>query len=67
MPSQANFVLIRVPKAGQEVYQAMLRQGVIIRAMDAYGFPDYIRVNMGRPEENRRFLEALEKVLGSGR
>jgi histidinol-phosphate aminotransferase len=66
VPSQANFVLIRVPRPGQEVYQAMLREGVIIRAMDAYGFPDYIRVNMGLPEENRRFIEALKKVLGSG-
>jgi histidinol-phosphate aminotransferase len=59
-------VLIRVPRPGKEVYEAMLRLGVIIRAMDAYGFPDYIRVNVGLPEENRRFLEALEKVLGSG-
>jgi histidinol-phosphate aminotransferase len=66
VPSQTNFILIRVPRTGKEVYEAMLREGVIIRAMDAYGFPDYIRVNMGRPEENRRFLEALEKVLGSG-
>jgi histidinol-phosphate aminotransferase len=65
VPSQANFVLIRVPRPGQEVYQAMLREGVIIRAMDEYGFPDYIRVNMGLPEENRRFLAALRKVLGS--
>jgi histidinol-phosphate aminotransferase len=65
VPSQANFVLIRVPRSGREVYQAMLREGVIIRAMDAYGFPDYIRVNMGLPEENRRFLKALQKVLGS--
>ncbi|MBM4300660.1 MAG: histidinol-phosphate transaminase [Deltaproteobacteria bacterium] len=64
VPSQANFVLIRVPRPGREVYQAMLREGVIIRAMDAYGFPDYIRVNVGLPEENRRFLEALQKVLG---
>ncbi|PIU52831.1 MAG: histidinol-phosphate transaminase [Deltaproteobacteria bacterium CG07_land_8_20_14_0_80_60_11] len=64
VPSQANFVLIRVPRSGKEVYQAMLREGVIIRAMDAYGFPDYIRVNVGLPEENRRFLEALQKVLG---
>jgi histidinol-phosphate aminotransferase len=65
VPSQANFVLIRVRRSGTAVYQAMLRQGVIIRAMDAYGFPDYIRVNLGLPEENRRFLVALEKVLGS--
>jgi histidinol-phosphate aminotransferase len=64
VPSQTNFMLIRVPRSGKEVYQAMLREGVIIRAMDAYGFPDYIRVNLGLPEENRRFLEALQKVLG---
>jgi histidinol-phosphate aminotransferase len=42
----------------------MLRRGVIIRAMDAYGLPDHIRVNMGLPQENRRFLEALQQVLG---
>jgi histidinol-phosphate aminotransferase len=66
IPSQTNFMLIRVPRLGQEVYQAMLREGVIIRAMDAYGFPEYIRVNVGLPEENRRFLAALQKVLESG-
>ncbi|MCK9375419.1 MAG: histidinol-phosphate transaminase [Syntrophobacterales bacterium] len=65
VPSQTNFILIRMPRPGREVYQAMLREGVIIRAMDEYDFPDYIRVNMGRPEDNRRFLTALEKVLGS--
>jgi histidinol-phosphate aminotransferase len=66
VPSQTNFMFIRVDRPGKDVYEAMLREGVIIRAMDAYGFPDYIRVNMGQPEENRRFLQALEKVLGSG-
>jgi histidinol-phosphate aminotransferase len=65
IPSQANFVLIQVPRPGKEVYQAMLKEGVIIRAMDAYGFPEYIRINVGLPEENRRCLEALQKVLGS--
>ena len=64
LPSQANFVLIRVPQPGREVFAAMLRLGVIIRAMDAYGLPQHIRVNVGLPQENRRFLEALSKVLG---
>jgi histidinol-phosphate aminotransferase len=63
-PTQANFILIRVPRPGKEVFQAMLRLGVIIRAMDAYGFPDHIRVNVGLPQENRRFLAALQQVLG---
>jgi len=64
VPSQANFILIYLGRAGKEVYQAMLKLGVIIRAMDAYGFPEHIRVNVGQPEENERFLKALKKVLG---
>jgi histidinol-phosphate aminotransferase len=64
VPTQANFILIRVDRPGQEVYQGMLLQGVIIRAMDSYGFPDYVRINVGLPEENQRFLGALAKVLG---
>jgi histidinol-phosphate aminotransferase len=62
--TQANFILIRVPKPGRQVFEAMLRQGVIIRAMDAYGLPDHIRVNVGLPQENRRFIKALQQVLG---
>jgi histidinol-phosphate aminotransferase len=42
----------------------MLQEGVIIRAMEAYGFPRHIRVNVGLPQENERFLASLEKVLG---
>jgi len=64
VPSQANFILIYLDREGKEVYQAMLREGVIIRAMDAYGFPEHIRVNVGLPEENARFLTVLKKVLG---
>ena len=41
----------------------MLAQGVIVRSMSGYGFPEYIRVNVGLPEENRKFLEALDTVL----
>jgi histidinol-phosphate aminotransferase len=63
-PTQANFILIFVGRPAQQVYPAMLREGVIVRAMDAYDFPECIRVNVGLPEENERFLEALRKVLG---
>jgi|UniRef100_A0A7C5AM22 histidinol-phosphate aminotransferase len=64
VPSQANFILIHLGRPGREVYEALLHEGVIIRAMDAYGFPEHIRVNVGLPEENARFLRALKKVLG---
>jgi histidinol-phosphate aminotransferase len=63
-PTQANFILIFVGRPALAVYQAMLKEGVIVRAMDAYDFPECIRVNVGLPAENARFLEALGKVLG---
>jgi histidinol-phosphate aminotransferase len=67
VPSAANFVLVRVGQ-GARVYEALLRQGVIVRPMDVYGFPDHIRVTVGLPEENERFVASLRAVLGtSGR
>ncbi len=63
IPSEANFLLIEVDRDAKEIYRAMLRQGVIIRAMNAYGLNRFIRVNAGTREENRRFIEALERVL----
>jgi len=61
--TQANFFLIDVGQPADAVFQAMLRRGVIVRAMRAYGFPNHIRINVGLPEENQRFLHALEQVL----
>jgi histidinol-phosphate aminotransferase len=63
IPTQTNFFLIKVPDGGKKVFERMLRQGVIVRAMDAYGLPDYIRINAGLPEENERFIKTLKKVL----
>lgn len=61
--SQANFFLIELGRDAYEVFNAMLKEGVIIRAMASYGFPTCIRVNAGTRSENERFIEALKKVL----
>ena len=63
LPTQTNFFLIKVPCGSKKVYDMMLREGVIIRSMDSYGLKDYIRVNVGLPEENERFIKSLKKVL----
>jgi histidinol-phosphate aminotransferase len=63
-PTQSNFFLIDVEQDAEAFFQAMLRQGVIVRSMKGYGYPRYIRVNVGTAEENERFLKALGKVLG---
>jgi histidinol-phosphate aminotransferase len=62
-PSEANFFLIDVKQDARKVFDLMLRKGVIVRAMTAYGYPNYLRVNIGLPEENRRFVNALQGVL----
>lgn len=63
LPTQTNFFLVEIGYDGRQVYEGMLRRGVIVRAMNAYGLDNYIRISVGRPEENRRFLIALKEVL----
>ena len=64
VPSHANFVLVHVG-SGRAVFEALLRRGIIIRAMDSYGLPEWVRVSVGTMEQNRRCVEALRKVLGA--
>jgi histidinol-phosphate aminotransferase len=64
VPSVANFVLLDTKVGGQQVYQAMLREGVIVRPMGVYGLPGHIRVTIGTEGENRRLLAALKRALG---
>ncbi len=62
-PSQANFFLIDVGQPAKAVYERLLSQGVIVRSMHGYGYPQYIRLTVGLPDENQRFLKALDAVL----
>lgn len=62
VPSQANFVLVDVGRSGREVYQAMLMRGVIVRPL-AGVLSSYLRITIGRPEENDRMLEVLGEAL----
>jgi len=62
-PTQANFLMFRVPGDARHVFEALLDRGVIVRPLASYGYPDRIRVNAGLPEENRRFIESLRQVL----
>lgn len=65
-PSQGNFVLVDVQKPGRAVYEDLLREGVIVRPM-APPLQSWIRVTVGKPEENERFLHSLERVLRGSR
>lgn len=63
VPTQTNFFLIKVPIGAQKTYELLLKEGVIVRSMWDYGLRDYIRINVGLPEENERFIQSLKRVL----
>ncbi len=65
IPSVGNFVSVELPLPGREVYERLLRQGVIVRPLDNYGMPRHLRVTVGLPQENQRFLEALAKAIAA--
>ncbi len=63
IPSLGNFITFDTGGNGEEVFQALLKLGVIVRPITGYGLPRHLRVSIGTEEENRRFLEALPKAL----
>lgn len=63
VPSVTNFVLANVGLEGTAVASALFRRGVIVRSMEGYGLPTYIRVTIGTPRENIRAIDALAAVL----
>jgi len=63
VPSQANFILINFEKDSEEVFQALLREGIIIRPGTIWDYPTFARVTIGRTEDNQRFINALKKIL----
>ena len=62
VPSFANFVLVNVGDGRRVFEELLLKQGIIVRAMNSYKLPAWVRVSVGTPEENRRFLQALEEI-----
>ena len=62
MPSAGNFLTFKVGD-GAAVDKALLRQGVIVRPLASYGLPEWLRVTIGLPEQNERFLAALGDAL----
>ena len=63
IPSVGNFICVDVGKAAATVYDALLHEGVIVRPVANYQMPQHLRVTIGSPQENDRFLQALHKVL----
>lgn len=61
LPSWGNFITITVPDADR-INQRLLEAGIIVRPISAYGLTNYLRISVGMPEENERFLTTLKQV-----
>jgi histidinol-phosphate aminotransferase len=62
-PTDTNFLLART---GADVFDPLLEKGVIVRPMGGFGLTEHVRISIGTPEENERFIKALAEVLESG-
>lgn len=63
IPSKGNFICVDVGREAGPVYEDLLRQGVIVRPVGAYGLPNHLRISIGLEQDNARCLAALKKVL----
>jgi histidinol-phosphate aminotransferase len=63
LPSVGNFLCVHMGRPGREVFNDLLLKGVILRPVDNYGLPDYLRITVGKAAENQRLIDALRVVL----
>jgi histidinol-phosphate aminotransferase len=61
VPSRANFILVDVGRSAHDIYQRLLREGVIVRPMTSFGMETALRITVGTPEENRRLIKTMRK------
>ena len=64
VPSRGNFILVDVGRSASDIYQRLLKEGVIVRPMTPFGMESALRITVGTPQENRRLVKALRNVLG---
>jgi histidinol-phosphate aminotransferase len=62
VPSVANFILVRVGD-GRATFEAMLRKGMIIRALGGYNLPEWVRISIGTMEQNKQCIAAFRELL----
>jgi len=67
VPSEANFVMVVMPDEhdASQLYERLLREGVIVRPLKSFGLPACLRISAGTDEENHRLVDALHNILKS--
>ena len=60
--TEGNFIMLHVEPSGAEITDALLRQGIIVRPMAGYGYPNSVRITIGTQQENERLITALKEI-----
>ncbi len=63
LSSQANFIMFKPTRDAEEVFEELLKRGIIVRPLKSFGLGEYIRVNMGNDMENKIFIDTLKELL----
>jgi histidinol-phosphate aminotransferase len=63
LKTEANFIYIDLKSDADEFFMDMMRRGVIIRPLSSFGMPGSIRVTIGTPEQNKKFISALSEIV----
>lgn len=63
IPSATNFILINVEKESEKIFKTLLKKGIIVRSMKDWGLNNFIRVTIGKREENELFIKEFKKLL----
>ncbi|MDE2939130.1 MAG: histidinol-phosphate transaminase [Chloroflexota bacterium] len=63
-PSQANFILCRLPEGrGQDIFEGLCRRGIFLRYFNTPQLRDYVRASVGLPEETDQVVAALKELV----
>lgn len=62
-PSQSNFLMFRPPIPAEDLFESLLRRGIIIRPLKSYGLNEMLRVSIGTARENEFFLQVMAEIL----
>ena len=63
IPSKANFICVDFKQPSLEIYQNLLKAGVIVRPISDYGMPNHLRISIGLEHENEKFINELDKII----
>ena len=63
LSGEGNFVMIRLPMSDSLAYRRLMMQGVMIRTMTGFRFPNWIRVTMALPDAMDSFMTGLNRIL----